>query len=173
MKLAHLRLIVVGCLTALLLPSCGLFKKKEKPVLRTPNIRLSGRVQTVNKDSKFVLIRRYGPWKVDEGEIVESRGENRTANLAPTGEKLGEHVAADIRSGEVEVGDAVYIRRVVKKDKPQTPAATTKPQPAATATTPPVNSPAATPAPPVAPAPVIPPAPPAEPELPAEPEDQL
>jgi hypothetical protein len=38
----------------------------------------------------------------------------------PTGEKLGEHVAADIRSGSVEVGDAVYLRRIntSQKSKP-------------------------------------------------------
>lgn len=124
----------LAILGALLLPSCGLFKKKRKDLPRTPNIRLSGRVQAVNKEGKFVLIRRYGPWKVDEGQVVESRGDGRSANLMPTGEKLGEHVAADIRSGEVEVGDAVYIRRVGKKTD--------------AAPTPPAVSPAAAPIPP-------------------------
>lgn len=83
------------------------------------NIRLAGRVYKVDEESKFVLIRRYGPWRVDESEAVESRGEGRTANLLPTGERLGEHVAADIRSGNVEVGDGVYIRKIEGAQKPR------------------------------------------------------
>ena len=112
MMLRPLCLILAGIL---LLPSCGLFKKKLKSAPTNPNIRLSGRVKSVNKDAQFVLIRRYGAWKVGDGQVVESRGEGRTANLMPTGERLGEHVAADIRSGKVEVGDGVYIRTLVKK----------------------------------------------------------
>ena len=96
-----------------LLPSCGSSPQKieaEKPL---QDIRLAGRVQRVNRSSGFVLIRRYGGWHVGDDEIVESRGEGRTANLQPSGEKLGEHIAADVRSGEVEVGDAVYIRKLL------------------------------------------------------------
>ena len=112
--------ILICSLTALiLLPSCGLFKKKPKPVEWTRNIRLSGRVHKVDEKSRYVLIRRYGPWHVDEGEVVESRGEGRTANLLPTGERLGEHVAADIRSGTVEIGDGVYIRKISTTQKPK------------------------------------------------------
>ena len=94
-------------------PGCGSSPEAaaaEKPV---QNLRLAGRVQGVNSSSKFVLIRRYGGWHVGEDEIVESRGEGRTANLKPSGERLGEHIAADVRSGEVEVGDAVYIRKLL------------------------------------------------------------
>ena len=99
-----IRITGIFILSLLLLPSCSFFKKKPKEVPVNPNIRLSGRVQSVNKAERFVLIRRYGPWRVGEGQVVESRGEGRIANLTPTGEKLGEHVAADIRSGDVEVG---------------------------------------------------------------------
>lgn len=101
--------LVILCL----LPGCGSSPQKteaEKPV---QNIRLAGRVQRVNLASGFVLIRRYGGWHVGDDEIVESRGEGRTANLLPSGERLGEHIAADVRSGEVEVGDAVYIRKLL------------------------------------------------------------
>ena len=101
--LRPLCLILAGIL---LLPSCGLFKKKLKSAPTNPNIRLSGRVQSVNKDAQFVLIRRYGSWKVGDGQVVESRGEGRTANLMPTGERLGEHVAADIRSCLLYTSDA-------------------------------------------------------------------
>ena len=94
------------------------------------NVRLSGRVYKVDKTAGYVLIRRYGLWRVSEGEVVESRGEGRTSSLLPTGERLGEHVAADIRSGEVAVGDGVYIRKIstsettessVKPEKPAQP----------------------------------------------------
>jgi len=155
----------------ILLPSCGLFKKKPKVIPRNANITLSGRIQSVNKDAKFVLIRRYGPWKVGEGQVVESRGGGRTASLMPTGEKLGEHVAADIRSGEVEVGDAVYIRRIVEatKDKPAatpiTPLTLTVPKTAAPAAPLPAKP---TPVPPLPAA-----KPPVQLELPKTPEDQL
>lgn len=94
-------------------PSCGSSPEPAKTVEPMSRERLAGRVQNVSRGSGFVLIRRYGGWHVGEGELVESRGEGRTANLLPTGERLGEHIAADIRSGTVEVGDAVYIRRLV------------------------------------------------------------
>lgn len=92
--------------------SCGSSPEDEAQVSRPESEhRLAGRVQSVNEESRFVLIRRYGPWHVREDEVVECRGGDRTANLLPTGEKLGEHIAADIRQGRVAVGDAVYIRR--------------------------------------------------------------
>ncbi len=105
---------VVFCLSAVLVlcPGCGLFEKPPQPIELNRNVRLSGRVDKVNKNAGYVLIRRYGPWRVGAGQVVESRGEGRTSSLLPTGERLGEHVAADIRSGDVEVGDGVYIRRI-------------------------------------------------------------
>jgi hypothetical protein len=36
--------------------------------------------------------------------------EGRTSNLAATGEKMGQYLAADIRSGVAKVGDSVYYR---------------------------------------------------------------
>jgi len=94
-------------------------KEEEKPKKPVSEVRVAGRVQSVNQSSRFVLIRRYGIWRVGDGEIVESRGAGRTANLLPTGEKLGEHIAADIRSGQVEVGDAVYIRKIETAEMPK------------------------------------------------------
>jgi len=90
-----------------------LLKGKPKPVERKQNVRLAGRIYLVNKAAGYVLIRRYGPWRVGDDELVESRGDGRTANLLPTGERLGEHVAADIRSGDVEVGDGVYVCKIL------------------------------------------------------------
>ncbi len=114
-------LVLCSCGILLLLPSCGLFDKKPEvtPSKLKSEARLSGRIYKVNIGEGYVLIRRYGPWRVGDDEMVESRGVGRTANLLPTGERLGEHIAADIRSGEVEIGDGVYIRKIsisFKKD---------------------------------------------------------
>ena len=113
-------ILCAGCFT-----SCGFIKKlfgsKPEVKIKTREVRLAGRVERVELESGYVLIRRYGPWRFDAAEeVAESRGENRTANLLPTGEKLGEHIAADIRSGEVQVGDAVYIRLIKASQEPKT-----------------------------------------------------
>lgn len=96
---------------AWLLSACGNENVEKKPVHYNQDKRLAGRVEKVLNDSQFVLIRKYGRWSVLKGETVQSVGEGRSANLLPTGEELGEHIAADIRSGSAEVGDAVYIRK--------------------------------------------------------------
>jgi hypothetical protein len=115
-----IKLMLNILLMLFVLSGCGSSPPKEEPPKEAVSKRLAGRVQRVNKASQFVLIRRYGYWRVDEGDIVVTSGEGRAANLLPTGEKLGEHIAADIRSGEVEVGDSVYIRKILtsKKAKP-------------------------------------------------------
>ncbi|MGJ8677964.1 MAG: hypothetical protein ACSHX0_10640 [Akkermansiaceae bacterium] len=80
----------------------------------------AGIVNKVNKEGGYVFIRRYYSLRLEPNDILESRGEGRTANLYPTGETLGEHIAADIRSGTVEIGDAVYIHRDQPvQDQPQ------------------------------------------------------
>lgn len=119
------KFLVCAVLCGSLLSGCGLVKKlfgsKPKAVPQAREVRLAGRVEKVDTARGYVLIRRYGPWRFDPaGEVAESRAAGRTANLYPTGERLGEHVAADIRSGAVEVGDAVYIRqtKVSRKPKP-------------------------------------------------------
>lgn len=96
---------------ACILSACTGNEQKPKPVFPSQSKRLAGRIDRVVEESRFVLIRTYGKWSVIEGETVQSVGEGRSANLLPTGEELGEHVAADIRSGSVKVGDAVYIRK--------------------------------------------------------------
>ena len=104
---------------AILLPGCGWPGKNTPPAPTITEKRLAGRVYKVNQDAGFVVIRRYGMWRVADNEIVESRGQGRSANLQPTGERLGEHVAADIRSGQVGEGDVVYIRRIQKAEMPE------------------------------------------------------
>jgi hypothetical protein len=93
-------------------------EEKEKPKDRAV---LVGRVASVPPGRGFVLIQSYGTWAVPPGAPVFSCGacqsgegsgeqEGRLANLMPSGEKMGQFVAADIRSGQVETGDAVYWR---------------------------------------------------------------
>jgi hypothetical protein len=95
-----------------LLASCSLFKDdkpEEKPSSTAP--KLVGRVASTPSGADFVLIEAYGPWKVPDGGMLAGIGnEGRTSNLAATGEKMGQYLAADVRSGVAKVGDSVYYR---------------------------------------------------------------
>lgn len=90
---------------------CGGGKQADGREGGPPRAVLVGRVASVPADRQFVLIQSYGTWSVAAGEPVFSAGpDGRTANLLPTGERLGQFLAADLRSGDVVVGDAVYFR---------------------------------------------------------------
>lgn len=87
--------------------------EEAKPKPEAP--KLVGRIASVPQDKRFVLIQSYGKWSTSAGTILTTRGpENRSANLLATGETLGEFAAADLQSGLVEVGDAVYSRHIPK-----------------------------------------------------------
>ncbi len=97
-----------------LLASCGLLRGKpqeEKPEKKEDTEpRLVGRIASVPLDKRFVLVQNYGAANFDTGAVLTSRGpDERVANLRVTGEKLGQFVAADVQSGAVEVGDAVFF----------------------------------------------------------------
>lgn len=115
------KILMYSFVGIMFLPGCASLRKKQEPINAPSGKRLAGRVYKIDHVSRFVLIRRYGSWHVGEGDVVESRGEGRTANLFPSGERLGEHIAADIRSGEVEEGDMVYIRKGMILKKPKIP----------------------------------------------------
>ncbi len=107
---------------AALVAGCGLFArkkdetKKENPQDHAP--KLVGRV----------LIQSYGTWKIGQGELLTTRGpEERSANLLVTGESLGQFAAADLQSGTVEIGDAVYSRHVPKPPE-TTPSTSQEPE---------------------------------------------
>ncbi len=90
-------------------------KKEDIPKEKTEAPKLVGRIASIPRDKRFVLIQSYGKWTVDTGSILTTRGpDDRSANLLATGESLGEFAAADLQSGLVEVGDAVYSRHVPK-----------------------------------------------------------
>jgi hypothetical protein len=112
-------LCICAIATALSLSSCALFKfgksdkTKEPPTSEAP--QLIGRIASIPPDKRFVLIQSYGTWNVEVGTILTTRGpEERSANLLATGESLGQFAAADLQSGLVKVGDAVYSRHVPK-----------------------------------------------------------
>jgi hypothetical protein len=111
-RYAVMRLLLLPVLA--LLASCSLFEdeKREAP-METSRPRLVGRVASIPAGADFVLIEAYGPWKVPDGGMLSGIGtEGRTSNLAVTGEKSGQFLAADIRSGVAKIGDSVYYRPV-------------------------------------------------------------
>ncbi|MGL4398595.1 MAG: hypothetical protein ACRCXD_01895 [Luteolibacter sp.] len=106
-------------LCSILIPACGVFQKDtpddEKPKPSAAGPQLVGRIASVPADKRFVLIQSYGKWEIESGRILTTRGlEERTANLRTTGETLGEFAAADLQSGTVAVGDAVYSQHIPK-----------------------------------------------------------
>lgn len=105
-------------IVSLFLVLCGCAKKAaEKPHEKAhdPNkSRLLGRIASISPNKKFALIQTYGTWNVETGRIVVSHGgAGRSANLLVTGEKLGLFAAADIQSGELEIGDAAYTTAII------------------------------------------------------------
>jgi len=108
-----------GCLLCTILGSCIASKAKvveEKPKkkeIQPP--KLVGRIASIPADQRFVLIQSYGKWEIPTGSTLTTQGAGeKTANLLATGESLGQYAAADLQAGQVEVGDAVYFRPVIK-----------------------------------------------------------
>jgi len=117
------RVLLLCCI---FIPACASLKKEktdgEKPKPAVEGPKLVGRIASVPADKRFVLIQSYGKWEVESGRILTTRGlDERTANLRTTGETLGEFAAADLQSGSVEVGDAVYLQHVPKPAPPPAP----------------------------------------------------
>lgn len=106
-------------LAALLFVSCA-DSEDDKPIPidktgATVPPKLVGRIASVPADKRFVLIQSYGKWEVSAGTVLTTRGpDERTANLLVTGEALGQYAAADVQSGTLDVGDAVYSRETQK-----------------------------------------------------------
>lgn len=103
----------------LLLVSCSWLgiKNKKPPENAEANLapKLVGRIASIPADKQFALIQSYEKWSIETGSILTTRGnEERTANLRVTGESMGQFAAADIQSGAVEIGDAVYSRHTPK-----------------------------------------------------------
>lgn len=97
--------------------SCTTKVPEEKPKAEPP--RLVGRIASIPPDKRFVLIQSFGKWTAEPGTILTTRGaDQRSANLLVTGEALGQFAAADLQSGQVELGDAVYSQHIPKPPTP-------------------------------------------------------
>jgi hypothetical protein len=105
-------------LACLALVSCATKEPEEKPKAEPPC--LVGRIASIPPDKRFVLIQSFSKWTAEPGTILTTRGaDQRSANLLVTGEALGQFAAADLQSGQVELGDAVYSQHI-----PRPPTAT-------------------------------------------------
>lgn len=114
-------ILSLGLCASWALVGCGWWKSKdetaEHPKPQGPT--LVGRIASIPTDKRYVLIQSYGKWTIATGTILTTRGDApRTANLLVTGEALGQFAAADIQSGTVEVGDAVYSAHTPKPEDP-------------------------------------------------------
>jgi hypothetical protein len=108
------RIIVLGISVAVMACLGGCAARSE-PAAPVASPRLVGRIASIASAQRFVLIQSYGRWTIETGSILTTRGdEGRTANLRVTGEQQGQFAAADIQSGEVRKGDAVYTQHTPK-----------------------------------------------------------
>ena len=105
------------CLLPILcLAACGLFEEEEEKDEPT-GPRLVGRIAAVHEDHGFVLVQGFDELKLGEGLLLTTRGEDdRSASLVVTGERSGRYSAADLKGGQVEVGDAVFARPKVEDE---------------------------------------------------------
>ena len=99
-------------LISFLLVSCGSKtasdELKELKNIEGPDQMIVGRIASVSKRGKFVLIQKLGTGTLPKGVIYQSRGpDGRTASLRPSGERVRDFFAADLLSGETEKGFAV------------------------------------------------------------------
>lgn len=98
-------------------------EKKEPPRYLES---LVGKVTSYEADTKIIIIQTLGSFKNKADDVVFSRGkEGRTGNLHLTGQGNQFFRAAELRSGDVEVGDAIFWRRAnpnfKEKDKINNP----------------------------------------------------
>lgn len=93
-------------------PSIEAESADAEPVPRSGPV-LIGRIASVAEYRQFVVVQCYRPWAGSAGAILTTRGSGgRIANLLVTGETMGSFVAADIQSGQVMPGDAVYTLQI-------------------------------------------------------------
>tara|TARA_B100001057_G_scaffold275675_1_gene275957 strand:- start:4491 stop:4949 length:459 start_codon:yes stop_codon:yes gene_type:complete len=103
-------------LISLFLVSCGnkasqdeLKKRKD---IASSNQIIVGRIASVSRRGKFVLIQKLGTGTLPKGVIYQSRGpDGRTASLRLSGERIRDFFAADLLSGKTEKGNAVIAYR--------------------------------------------------------------
>ena len=95
--------------------SCGNTEVTEETKSPTAP-RLVGRIASIHTEDGFALIEGFGDAVLTEGLLLSSRGENeRSATMTVSGERMGRFTAADVKNGDIEVGDAVYARRITSE----------------------------------------------------------
>lgn len=103
-------------LGSFVLLACGVGEHEEREAVSKTAPRLVGRIASVHATEGFALVEGFGSLKLVAGLLLSSRGdEERTATLVVSGERLGRFAAADLKSGDVAVGDAVYARPIVSE----------------------------------------------------------
>ncbi len=93
--------------------------EEEKPAPKiTPQRQVVGRIASVAKNDRFVLIQKYGPGLLPPNFLYQSQGaDGRTASLRPSGERVRDFYAADLISGSPQKGDAVIAIANPKKEE--------------------------------------------------------
>lgn len=92
------------------LSACGWFSKEEEVEEPTGPL-LVGRIAAVHANHGFVLVQGFNDLKLAGGLLLTTQGEgDRVGSLMVTGERSGRYSAADIKAGDIEVGDAVFAR---------------------------------------------------------------
>lgn len=106
--------------SCLLLSACGWFSDDEE-IEEPVGPRLVGRIAAVHSDHGFVLVQGFNDLKLGNGLLLTTQGEDdRAGSLMVTGERSGRYSAADIKAGDIEVGDAVFARPKREQMAPQT-----------------------------------------------------
>lgn len=121
-------MMISSSLRLLLIPlacsvgGCGLFSDEveEEEVSKTAP-RLVGRVASIHEAEGFVLVENFRSLSLGEGLLLTTRGDdNRAATLVVSGERMGRYAAADLKSGDLVVGDEVYARPLLAAEEPST-----------------------------------------------------
>ncbi|MEM9480615.1 MAG: hypothetical protein AAGA58_13250 [Verrucomicrobiota bacterium] len=127
----HSAPVLLGALLCLTLSGCvNLRPEKENqtpgeqtaPTVNTKNQTkyLIGRITFVHTERPFVLIRVGMLPGMQPGEVWEiQRGSIPIGQLNPSGERKGNSIAADILSGDPQVGDLVVYRGAKRTEPPQ------------------------------------------------------
>ena len=117
-------------LISLFLVSCGNKASPDEPKKRkdiASSIQIIvGRIASVSRRGKFVLIQKLGTGTLPKGVIYQSRGpDGRTASLRLSGERIRDFFAADLLSGKTGKGNAVIAyqypgeRQTIEENKIQ------------------------------------------------------
>lgn len=126
----QIKCVLFPLVLAVVLPGCGLFKKKEKEKPAGPKTMLVGIVEMVNPEQNYVLIRCEVLPDFGAGtELVAVDATGTETKLKLTPERKGRYLTADILSGQPKVMNLV-VRRTSGNEPLKVPTAPTPVNPA-------------------------------------------